>query len=353
MSSTEPQPGQRVVIRYTHDGSPTDAVGSVVSATEHAVAVETKRGTVTIPRGEILLVHELPPAPTRPGALHRIVSAEDLQRIAANTWLPDDSAWLHADNLRAEERDEPAAVQAGWLLRANGGVTKRANSALPLSDPGMPPEQALELVTAWFAARDQPPAFLIHSSAGTTELAPACAAIAGRFRDAGLVPSQANLVLTAATRDVAAGAGRPADAAPAGLEIVEHEEPHAVHFEAWGRPVGSPGHDAYRALVCGPESHTFFSAIARDASGSATLVGLVRLAMSQKWAVLSDLVVAPAFRRRGAGRALVRAAAAGAAVRGVRSALVQVAVDNDASLRLMASLGFTEHHRYWHARPPA
>ena len=352
MSSGEPQPGQRVVIRYTEDGSPTDAVGSVAAATEHTVSVETKRGTVTIPRAAIQLVHELPPAPTRPGALHRIVSAEDLQRIAAHTWLPEDSAWLHADNIRAEERDEPGAVQAGWLLRANGGVTNRANSALPLSDPGMPPEEALELVTAWFAARDQPPAFLIHSSAGTTELAPACAAIAGRFRDAGLVPSRPTLVLTAATRDVAAGAGRPADAAPAGLEVVEHEEPHAVHFEAWGRPVGSPGHDAYRALLCGPESRTFFSAIARDGAGNTTLIGVIRVAMSQKWAVISDLVVAPAFRRRGAGRALVRAAAAGAAVRGIRSALVQVETGNEPSLALMASLGFTEHHRYWHARVP-
>lgn len=352
MSSPEPQPGQRVVIRYTDGGSPTDAVGSVTAAAESSVTVETKRGAVTIPRETILLVHELPPAPTRPGALHRIVSAEDLQRIAAATWLPEDSAWLHADNLRAEERDEPPSVQAGWLLRANGGVTHRANSALPLGDPGMPPEQALELVTAWFAERDQRPAFLIHSSAGTTELAPACAAIAPRFRDAGLAPSKPTLVLTAATREVAGGADRPAEAAPGGLEIVEHDEPHAVHFEAWGCPVGSPGHEAYRRLLCGPESRTFFSAIERGADGATTLVGTVRLAMAQKWAVVSDLVVAPAYRRRGAGRALVRAAAAGAAVRGVRSALVQVQAGNEASLGLMASAGFTEHHRYWHARVP-
>lgn len=345
-----PPIGRRVVVRYSDDGTPTDALGSVAAATDRTVTVTTKRGPVTIAREAILLVHELPPAPTRPGALHRIVSAEDLQRIAASTWLPADSAWLNAENLRREEQeDDHAPLQSGWLLRANGGVTHRANSALPLGDPGMPPEAALDLVTAWYAERDAKPAFLIHSSAGTSELAPACAAIAGHFRGAGLVPSRPSLVLTAATREVAAGADRPSEAAPDGLEIVEHDEPHDLHFAAWDHPRGSAEHDAYRTALLSPESRTFFSAIARRADGSSSLVGVVRLAVSHKWAVISDLVVAPELRRRGAGRALVRAAAAGAAVRGVRSALVQVDAANEASLALMGSLGFTEHHRYWYA----
>ncbi|WP_349829392.1 GNAT family N-acetyltransferase [Brevibacterium litoralis] len=345
-----PVVGTRVVVRYTEGGTPTDALGTVVEAGADTVTVTTKRGPVTIDLSTVQLVHELPPAPTKAGPLHRIVSAEDLQRIAANTWLPADTTWLNADNLRAEAReDDRDLVQSGWLLRANGGVTHRANSALPLGDPGMPPQQALDLVTAWFTERGQKPAFLVHSAAGTQDLAPACAAVAGHFRDAGLVPSRPTLVLTAATREVSAGADRPSEAALPGLEIVEHEEPHALHFEAWGHPEGSAGHEGFRTLVTGPESHRFFSAVARHPDGSKTLVGVVRLAVSQKWAVISDLVVAPGVRRRGAGRALVRAAAAGASVRGVRSALVQVEATNEASLGLMTSLGFSEHHRYWHA----
>jgi hypothetical protein len=44
-----------------------------------------------------------------------------------------------------------------WLLRAAGGFTGRANSALAVGDPGMPLPGAVGAVTAWYRARGLPP----------------------------------------------------------------------------------------------------------------------------------------------------------------------------------------------------
>lgn len=347
-----PRTGMRVVLRYTADGQPTDALGTVTAADEAGVTVDTRRGPVTVARADILLVHEVPPAPQRPGRLHAIVSPLDLRRIAAQVWLPADIAWLHADNLRHEAEGAGAEVpltQTGVLLRAAGGVSKRGNSALPLGRTGIPAAEALELVTRWYEQRGLPPQLQIYSGHGTTALAEPCAELGPLLRGAGFVPSGATLALTAATREVAGAVGRAADAALPGLEIVESEEAHAVHWTAWGHPVDAATHADFARLVTSPEQHRFYSALAVHPDGSRSLVGTVRLAITQKWAVVSNLVVDPGVRRRGAGRALVIAAAAAAAERGVRSLLAEVEADNAASLALFTALGATEHHRYWYA----
>ena len=62
-----------------------------------------------------------------------------LERVAAQHWRGTEEEWL-----------------GGWLLRAAEGFTGRANSALPLADPGLPLDEALDAVTRWYAARGLP-----------------------------------------------------------------------------------------------------------------------------------------------------------------------------------------------------
>ena len=50
----------------------------------------------------------------------------DLERVAAAHWRGTEEEWL-----------------GDWLLRAASGFTGRANSALPLGDPGLPLDDAL------------------------------------------------------------------------------------------------------------------------------------------------------------------------------------------------------------------
>ena len=64
----------------------------------------------------------------------------DLERVAAAHWRGTEEEWL-----------------GDWLLRAAGGFTGRANSALPLGDPGLPLDDALAAVTRWYRERGLAP----------------------------------------------------------------------------------------------------------------------------------------------------------------------------------------------------
>ena len=71
---------------------------------------------------------------------------------------------MSARHWRATEE----ARLGGWLLRAAGGFTGRANSALPLGDPGMPAERAVAEVEAWYPRRGLPPMVVIATGLRTS-----------------------------------------------------------------------------------------------------------------------------------------------------------------------------------------
>ena len=74
----------------------------------------------------------------------RVESITELEHIAARHW-------------RGTEEDR----LGGWLLRAADGFTGRANSVLPLGDPGVPLDGALAAVARWYRARALPPMIVI------------------------------------------------------------------------------------------------------------------------------------------------------------------------------------------------
>src|SRR3984885_7524662 len=63
----------------------------------------------------------------------------ELERVAAAHWRGTEQEWF-----------------GEWLLRAADGFTGRANSALPLGDPGASLDEALDYVSGWYRARGLP-----------------------------------------------------------------------------------------------------------------------------------------------------------------------------------------------------
>src|SRR5690242_12423598 len=79
--------------------------------------------------------------------------------------------------VQALERDAARHWQAPdteplgeWLLRAADGFTGRANSALPLGDPGRPLPAAVTAVESWYRRRDLRPMIVLPQSAAPDPL---------------------------------------------------------------------------------------------------------------------------------------------------------------------------------------
>jgi N-acetylglutamate synthase len=78
---------------------------------------------------------------------------EALERAAARHWQAPDA--------------EPLGE---WLLRAADGFTGRANSALPLGDPGRPLPEAVTAVAEWYRRRGLRPMIVLPQGAAPDHL---------------------------------------------------------------------------------------------------------------------------------------------------------------------------------------
>src|SRR5690606_30254699 len=121
---------------------------------DDGVLVITRKSgeTVRIAESSLVAGKVVPSAPARrrgPAA-----SYEELARVSTRAWRPVESERLGA-----------------WELRAASGFTRRANSALPLGDPGLPLDDALTAVRRWYGARGLPAYVQTATGAeGTQEL---------------------------------------------------------------------------------------------------------------------------------------------------------------------------------------
>jgi hypothetical protein len=195
----------------------------------------------------------------------------DLERVAARHWRGTDEHWL-----------------GDWLLRAAGGFTGRANSALPLGDPGVPLDEALARVCDWYRVRGLPPMIAVPSPlehldnqlnqrSWLTRPGPAFVMVAG-------------LPLKPAVT------GPAGSEPPAGLQVALSPELD----EAWAARYHYRGQEslplAARGVLTSAASQYFVSI--RDAT---EVVAIARLSMADGWAGLTAVEVHPEHRRRGRG----------------------------------------------------
>ncbi|MEU3217687.1 GNAT family N-acetyltransferase [Streptomyces sp. NPDC006971] len=335
--------GKRVSVRRTSaQGAQgqkfTDTVG-VLTSWEHGVlSITTKNGeSVRIAESDLVAGKVVPAAPARRRGVPA-ASFEELARVCSRAWPPVESEAL-----------------GDWRLRAARGFTRRANSVLPLGDPGVPLDEALRYVERWYGERGLPAYVQVATGAeGTQERLGAALEERGWRREV--------------TTEVRVGALAPVadlDADVTGVRLSRDlDEAWLSRYQRFETP-GRPGPHVLEVLRGGP-SVWFASVPAHDtgdeagggaeagagrAAGAAGApVAIGRCVVDGRWAGFMAVEVDPAHRRRGLATTVMTALARRALDEGASAAWLQVESDNEAARALYDGMGFAVHHRYHHFR---
>lgn len=295
------------------DGRPqfSDILGELTAVTESYLTVRDMSGQEqTVPRSMVAAAKRIPPRPVP----HREILS--LERVAAAGWPATDTQWL-----------------GDWLLRAAGGWTSRANSVLPLGDPGVPLPEALDRVHAWYAERGLAPSIAVPL--------PAFRTLDRHLEGCGWRPTHRVLVQTRHQSRSVAASGHD-DLPP--VRITSSPDPEWLRVVG-NRKGGLP--DVAVKVLTGARLPGFASVYE-----SGRLVAIGRGVVDEGWLGLSLMEVVPAARRRGLARHVFEALARWGAEHGADQAYLQVEEKNDAARTLYASLGFTTHHSYVNRAAP-
>ncbi|GAS97757.1 N-acetyltransferase GCN5 [Mycolicibacterium canariasense] len=283
--------GDRVSLRYRVPDGLADVVGEIEALTP-LVSVRTKSGeTHHIVPGDVVSVRELSHVTVRNSEIRA------LEHAAALAWPGTEQHW-----------------HDGWLLRAGGGHTSRANSAVPLLFEA--DLRALPTIVDWYAHRDLP----------------AWLALPERLLPVKTPGTKPTRVLV---RDITA------DITPEDVPVQDtvRPTPDAAWLRIYERAVPV---DVLTAVGTGEETgQVAFATHSEAAVGR----GAVTTAPDGTvWAGISCVRVTEHRRRRGHARTVCSALLGWAAGRGATRAYVQVLADNEPAATLYHSMGFRLHH---------
>jgi len=313
--------GKRVSVRRVvgvpgEDAKFTDTVGVLTSWDGGVLSVTTKSGgSVRIAESSLVAGKVVPAAPARrrgPAA-----SFGELALVTARAWQPVESELL-----------------GDWRLRAAGGFTRRANSVLPLGDPGLPLGEALGRVRRWYEDRGLPAYVQAATGAeGTQERL--CA---------GLEEHGWRREVSAEVRIAALAPAGDLDADVSAVRTAR--QPDEAWLSRYQRS-GTPGPHVRTVLGSGPS--VWFASVPGDGpAGVPAAIG--RCVVDGRWAGFMAVEVGPEHRRRGLATAVMTALARTALDEGASAAWLQVESDNEGARALYDRMGFATHHRYHHFR---
>jgi N-acetylglutamate synthase len=302
--------GARVSVRRALAGGGfTDVLGVLVSWQDGRLRIRRADDEeVWVDESTVVAGRPVPPAPPRraPGVPH--VTPAQMQRICGA-------------GFPAREQ-EPLG---DWLLRAHAGITGRANSVMAVGDPGLPLDEALDVVVRWYAARGLPPLVQLPQAD------PLDAELAAR----GWHTDHVTIVQTAPI-------GATLSRIPPRPDLTVSVGPAPDReWLALMHDLDAADPQAHLAILTGPARVGF--AVLRD---GAEPVGIGRVSIEGPWAGVTSVDVAPGRRREGIGTAVMRALLEWAGSQGARAAYLQVRAHNEPALALYDRLGFVTHHSY-------
>ena len=286
-------------------------VGTLVAASADALSVRRRDGSVVeVAVDDVTAGRVVPPGPAA------TISAGDLQAVMAQGW-------------RAIE----TADCGGWLLRAGGGFTGRANSALVPPDPVADLPAQLAQVRHWYDERGLPAKLQVvigHEPPGLVEA----------LEESGWTTAWRTHAMTAELGHVL----RAASAAPAAT-VHLHPRPDESWLAAYRNDEGPLSPVA--AQIIGNHPDVVFASVREEDR----CLAVARVAVDGRWAGLSCVEVDDVHRRRGLAQAVTTAAMRWAVDRGARRTYLQVVTSNEPATALWERLGYRYHHDYvyWNA----
>ena len=224
---------------------------------------------------------------------------------------------------------------SGWVMRAAGGVTQRANSVWPRGTAADP--ASLSAATLWYRRRRLPLIFQVFDDPRTAEL--------NALLDAGRFTRQSEtLVMTRGSEGIPSGTVD-------GVEI--STTPSDDWLSLWWSVDGRGGgaeREIARGILAGCPS---FYALLRDDDGVPAAVGRLALPTGTAgWGGLYCMGTEREHRRQGFARRILDALLSAGIDRGAVNFWLMVTAGNAAAQALYAGAGFVEHGRYLYRQAP-
>ena len=245
-----------------------------------------------------------------------------------------DAAWP------APDREE----SGGWVLRAAGGVTQRANSVWPRSEPAGSLDHRMVMLRdarAWYRSRRLPVIFQVFDDSRS-------AALNAVLDEEGFTRQSETLILV---RDAGAATAAPGAASDAGVEISGVEmstEPSEEWLRLWWSVDGRGGEESLANARTILEGCRSAYALVRDDDGVPAAVGRLAVPSVGGEGGLYCMATRPDARRRGFGSRVLASLLREGDARGVSSYWLLVTAANAGARELYARSGFTEAGRYYY-----
>jgi ribosomal protein S18 acetylase RimI-like enzyme len=249
-----------------------------------------------------------------------VTSVTDLERIAAVGWPGTEYQRL-----------------GGWLLRAGGGFTGRANSVLPLGSPGIGLTDGIDMVRRFYGDRALPARFQVPWQAAE------CGRLDTVLEGLGWIAGDEAAVLVADLAGMLAHCTGRANLPP--VQLADAPSPEWL---AGYRYRGNDLPPSAVAVLTAGDGPVFVTLLV-----GAERLGVARGIVTDGWLGVTAVTVEPVHRRRGVATALMAGLGRWGIERGARDVYLQVAAENEPAFALYDRLGFAEHHRYHYRTEPS
>jgi len=297
--------GQRFSIRLRDpEGGYRDVVGHLKTATS---LINRKGQEISFNPEEIFVWREILERPTLAGkGAPLTLRVLELDQICNSTWPA-------TENLE----------NSGWLMRAAGGVTNRANSVLPLiasleAGPLKDFSEKLAIVQEFYRHRNLPTIFQVAL--------PTWQVLYEKLLSIGAVETlRGNTMVTDLTSDK--------QKIPTGIDIVKSNQLSTDWLEVHPTP-------GIEKILLGCTA-TYLTVV-KDGH----TVAACRIALANEWSSITRVYVHQEFRSQGLGKAIVAAALEASFEQGATKAVLQVEASNATAIGVYESLGFNFHHDY-------